>query len=221
MLDDPLRDLIMKSSPQRFWQEIASRQEALYNEAYSYSFNEGLWEKPEAETVLPVVRRALFENVVRQAARVARVESLDMMHKGDNYPYVLVKCAKLVMTAHHVPGPCHFVRPAESRKQNAAVNEWLDTWVRQELLIRPLPDLRRSGNVNVLILHGQTREKMEGKEISSSFLQLAIPDADLNEYRRIYHVKDLLQSYSQQAVADKVDVRVADRARPAIRRRSK
>src|SRR6266853_4266181 len=108
MSDDQLRDLIMRSSPQRFWQEIATLQEALYNEAYSYSFNEGLWEKPEAETVLPVVRRALFENVVRHAARVARMESCDMMHKGENYPYVLVKCAKLSMTAHHVPGPGHF-----------------------------------------------------------------------------------------------------------------
>jgi len=127
MNDDQLQNLIMKSSPAAFWREIPTRQEALYNEARSYSYNKELWEDTEAETVFPIALRAIFENVVRRAAKLTQLKHFNMMHNGENYPYVLVKSGKLVITAHHVAGPNHFVRSAESRKQHAGVNEWLDT----------------------------------------------------------------------------------------------
>jgi len=73
--------------------------------------------------------------------------------------------------------------------------------------------------VYLLILHGQIREQLEGKEIRSSFLQVAIPDAELNKYRRVYDVRNLLQAYAQQEAAASVNVRTADRAVPTVRKK--
>jgi hypothetical protein len=218
METDRLRDLIIAHSPKGFWQEISLRQEGLYNEAYSLSHQEALWKKPEADTVLPVVRRALFESTIRNAARANALKPFDMMHAGDNYPYVQVRTRRLIITAHYVPAPGHFVRFAESRKQNAAVNGWVDTYARQELLLKPLPKLGSTGAIYLYLLHGQFRDIENGKAIFRPFLQIAIPDAELEIYRKVYEVRDLLMLYVQREAAAQVNVAISDKAIPRIKK---
>ena len=214
--DDPLCSLVMDHSPEAFWKELVSRQTALYKEAHSYSYHGALWEKPEAETVFPLVRRAMFESTFRSAAKLSGLQTFDLRHESD-YPYVLVKTKKLIMTAHHVEAPGWFVRLAASRKQNAAVNKHLDYYVRSELLLQPLPDLKKCGRVNLYVLHGQQWDD-EDEKIFTPFLQVAIPDVDLTKYSRVYEVRELLQFYAQKAVTPQPEVRVADRAIPRIKK---
>lgn len=59
MEKDSLRDLIVDLSPKRFWEQLVTRQEGMYSEARSYSFNESLWKEPEAETITPSRFRSL------------------------------------------------------------------------------------------------------------------------------------------------------------------
>jgi hypothetical protein len=217
MNNDALRQLITEQSPEGFWRELSTRQEALYREAYSYSNHGTLWDKHEALVVFPIVRRAVFESATRSAAQNNGMKAYNLFHTGDTYPYVLVKAKKLLITCHHVAAPDYFVRQAESRKQNAAVNKWLDYYMRNELMLHPLPDLRQSGKINLYILHGQQPADAD-RTTFTSFLQVAIPDADLTTYRKNFPVSELLQIYAQKAKDDAISgLRIADRAMPRIK----
>jgi hypothetical protein len=104
-----------------------------------------------------------------------------------------------------------------------AVNRMIDYYIRQELLTAPLPDLKKSGTVNIHILHGQVITAVgaeEDRQKREAFLQIAVPDSELSEYRRIYNVRDLLQFYVQRDSEPKPEVRVADRAMPKIKKKA-
>ena len=218
MSDDPLRDLILEQSPEGFSRELATRQDALYKEAHSYSHHGTLWDEHEARSVHPIVRRAVFESATRSAARNNGLKPYDLFHAGDNYPYVLVKSKKLWITCHHVASPDCLVPPAESRKQNAAIGQWLDYYMRAELLLHPLPELRKSGKIYLYILHGQQPQNAE-KTQYKSFLRAAIPDVKLTAYRRNYAVSELLQFYAQKSKDPTVDgLSVADFAFARIKK---
>ncbi|MGB8542750.1 MAG: hypothetical protein WCD49_14045 [Candidatus Acidiferrales bacterium] len=218
MTDDPLRDLIMEQSPEGFWSELKRRQDALYREAHAYAHHGALWEAHDALAVFPIVRRAVFESALRSAARSHGLKPYDLFHDGDNYSYVLVKKKKLVITCHHVSSPDSFVRPAKSRKQNAAINEWLDYFTPRELLLGPLPELRKSGKINLYILHGQQPANAE-KTKYTSFLRIAIPNSELTEYQRTYDVQALLNLYAQRDQDKNVPgLQIADRALPRIKK---
>ena len=215
-MGDAVRDLVIGGSPSAFWKDLVAKQEALYPEAYSYSVHGALWEKHEAETVLPFVRRAMFENVFRNAARAHGLKAYNMRHVND-YPYVLVKSKRLVLTAHHVGSPGELVPVAEARKQNAAINKHLDYYLRAELLLEPLPSLSKSGRVNVYVLHGQTANAAEEEKGFTSFLYLGVPDTNLTRYSKLYNVRDLLQVYQQREVAADIEIKIADNAIPRIK----
>jgi len=215
-MEDAVRDLIIDGSPAAFWKDLVTKQDALYGEAYSYSYHGALWEKQEAETVFPFVRRAMFENVFRTSARAQGLKAYDMRHIND-YPYVLVKTKRLVITAHHVGSPGEFVPPAETRKQNAAINKHLDYYLRAELLLEPLPGLSKSGRVNIYVLHGQTANAADEEKGFTPFLHIGIPDTDLTCYSKVYNVRDLLQIYQQREVAADIEIKIADKAIPRIK----
>jgi hypothetical protein len=218
MADDPLRDLIMEQSSEGFWSELRRRQDTLYKEAHAYAHHGALWAPHDAISVFPIVRRAVFESALRSAAQNHGLKAYDLFHDGDNYSYVLVKKKKLVITCHHVSSPDSFVRPAKSRKQNAAINEWLDYFTPRELLLKPLPELRKSGKINLYILHGQQPTDAEKKKYTS-FLRIAIPNAELTDYQRNYDVQELLNLYAQlDEHRDVPGLRVADRALPRIKK---
>jgi hypothetical protein len=219
MTNDPLCDLIMEQSPEGFWSELRRRQEALYREAYAYAHHGTLWEHHDALSVFPIVRRAVFESALRNAARTNGLKAYDRFHDGENYPYVLVKNKKLVITCHHVSSPDCFVRPAQSRKQNAAINDWLDYYrPPRDLLLRPLPELRNSGKINLYVLHGQQPVDAE-KTAYSSFLRIAIPNSKLTEYQRNYDVQEVLNLYTQRDRTKEIsELQISDRALPRLKK---
>ena len=217
-MEDSIRDIILKDIPSGFLERLLTRQEGLYGEAYSVSFDSTLWTDREAETIFPVVRRALFESEFRKAAQTHKLKVHDRQHEGENYGYVLARAGRLRLTAHQVSGPNQFVRPCVSRKQNAAVNRWVDAPPLPGTLQEALPDLHESGLVNAYILHGRIIEKRGGKKFTTSFLRIGIPDAELTRYRRSYDVPELLQLMAQKATGTLVTPEIADQAQPKFKK---
>jgi hypothetical protein len=210
---DSLRDLICGEIPEAFFRQLAARQDAIYQEARGMAYA-GNWTKPEADTVAPIVRRALFEDEVRRAAKSSGLQPFDMAHAGGNYGYVLVRAGKLIVTAHHVLGPNHFVRPCKSREQNASVNRWLDTLILDGTI--ELPTLDDASTVNAYLLHGIELEERAQRIFETPFLQVAIPDAELNRYQRNYPIGELIGAYSASPVSSAPITMIPDRATPTI-----
>jgi hypothetical protein len=210
--------MICADVPEQFWRALAARQDAVYQEAKDRAFETDSWTKPEAETVAPIIRRALFENELRKAAEVAGLRSFDMDHVGKNYGYVLIRAGNLVITAHHVGGPKHFVRPCESRKQNASINRWLDTLILDGIL--DLPSLDDAETINAYVLHGIEIEERAEQIFETPFLQVAVPDAELSRYQKNYAIGELIGAYtmarSGSAPSGVPITLIPDKAKPSI-----
>jgi hypothetical protein len=137
-----------------------------------------------------------------------------MDHAGGNCGYVLVRAGKLIITAHHVLGPNHFVRPCKSRDQNASVNQWLDTLILDGII--ELPTLGDASSINAYVLHGIEVEERAQRIFETPFLQVAIPDAELNRYQKNYPIGELIGAYSTSPVATAPITIIPDRATPTI-----
>lgn len=192
-----LQQLALTSVPRVFFERLVARQGTLNEEARAMAFS-APWGIPEAEVAYPQNRRGLFENEFRLSAKAAGLDCSDLKHAGDNYGYVLVRAGKLWITSHHVDRPTRFVRPCLSRKQHAAVNQWLDTPYFEELLQELPPKLGDADRVNAYLLNGVVIEERAGKEFPTLFMRLAFPDPDLERYVRNYDVFDLLQLYGYE-----------------------
>ena len=102
----------------------------------------------------------------------------------------------LAISTHHIGGPNQFVRRCKSRKQNAAVNKFLDQLALDEILIEPIPKLDEAGVVYAHLLHGRIYERHGNQEFTHDFLRLAFPDADLKKYAKNYSILEILQKYA-------------------------
>jgi len=148
---------------------------------------------------------------MRKAARASGLNCEDADHLGNNCTYVKVSAANFRITAHRVSSPGCFVQPCESRKQDAAVNGFLDEWIDDGLLCVPLPNIKAAKEVAIYVLHGATRNT-EGKRIL--FLELAAPDSELQVYRWHCSFADLRQSYLADTREPGAARSVEDKAKP-------
>lgn len=158
------------------------------------AFHTTLWEEPEAESVFPINRRAIFEGEVRRTCRLLDIPYENSAHHGENYWYVLVRAGDLILTAHHVDRPKRFVRPASSRKQNAAVNRISLQPYMEELLLEPLPKLE--GLINAHVLHGIIKEKVGDQVLTQPFMTLAFPHPEAERYVGAWDISEVLQMYA-------------------------
>lgn len=203
----------VRAFPKSFLTQLLERQQALYQQSIALAFNE-TWTRTEAMNVLPHVRRALWESEFRQGAVQSGLKCFDMPHVGENCSCVMVKVDSLILTAHYVDGPGQFVRDAVSRKQNAAVNEWLPEHVDERLLVRPLPKFGRKP-IYLNLLHGSHfHNSATGALISeptSCFLRVAVPDDASKKYLYSWSAQDIIAAYATvldaaapvQAIEDK------------------
>ena len=165
-------------------------------------------------------RRALFENLLRESAELSGLSVVDNQHAGDNVGYVLVTAPRTEFTIHSVDNPNRFVRECVSRKQHAAVNRLVDGYLDGTLRQNP-PRLDGEKPVYHLILHGtEERTDESGKLYRSTFLRVAIPDAELKRYRRNYNVPEILQWYASTEV-NASKVKSLDLARPTPEKEEK
>jgi hypothetical protein len=207
---------IVRTFPKRFFERLPQRQKPLYDQSLALAFNE-TWTRPEAFSVLPSIRRALWESEVRKTAIECRLKPFDVNHEGDNSSCVTIKAESLVLTCHFVEGARQFVREAESRKQNAGVNRWLDYYTDSRLLTAPIPKIDKQP-IYLNLLHGAYFPEIKSENLaideSSCFLRIAIPANDSPRYLYNWSVQEFLQSYTTTLRAVTPDVSIEDKAQP-------
>jgi hypothetical protein len=138
---ETLEALTIQQVPADFFKQLAKRQPAIYAEAKDLALSSPSWRAPEGEMVMPHIVRALFEHEVRIAAADAGLQHLDLRHAGDNCGYGMVRAGQ------HIGSPKKFVRRCKSRRQNAAVNAFLEQLALDEVLMEPIPQLDEGGIV--------------------------------------------------------------------------
>jgi hypothetical protein len=190
---NPLQQLLLDHVPPSLFKHLSDRQPMLYEEASGIAYNSTLWEKPEAETLFPILRRAVMEGELRRIARREGLICEDCRHNADNYGYLVVKAGPLLLTAHHVSSAMQVARPCLSRKQHSAVNDIILQPYFEELLSEPLPALDAVyGN----ILHGVIHRSVEGKTVPEPFMTISFPHPKKARHVAAWSVGDLLQLYS-------------------------
>lgn len=194
-----LLDHIRQHIPGGFVTFLAQHQPQVYPEAAASAFNDPRWTQAEGRMLVGDIERAIFENIVRKAAKKYKLRVSDVDHNGGNSSCIHVFAGNLRLTTHRVPSPNYFVRPCESRKQDSAVNKFMDGYVLEGSLSAPLPALDKAEEIRLFILQGSVIEEKDGKEERRSFIQLAAPDAALVRYRWICSFGELQQAYLADA----------------------
>ena len=146
---------------------------------------------------------------IRQRITCARAEVSNL--------FILILCLHgHVKSTQNFQSPGCFVPPCESRKQDAAVNGFLDEWIDDGLLCVPLPKIEAAKEVAIYVLHGATRDQ-EGKR--TLFLELAAPDSELQLYRWHCSFAELRQSYLADSRKLGSARPVEDKAKPKPKKR--
>jgi len=211
--------------PREFVTWLLARQLSLYQQSIELAFNEQPWSNAEAITLLPYVRRALWEADFRKAAIESGLKAHNSDHVAKNSSCVLVKAAGIILTGHYVDGPNEFVREAESRKQNAGVNKWLNHHIDSRLLTTPAPTLDQRP-IYVNVLHGAwfpaRREDAMTVDPSTSFFRFAIPAADSNQYLAgcNWSAQELLAQYAPATTVEPTAKSIPDEAKPSIKKKA-
>jgi hypothetical protein len=211
--------------PGEFVQWLLKRQLPIYQQGIELAFNEQPWANAEAITLLPYIRRALWEADFRKAAIENGLKAHNSDHKANNSSCVLVKAGGIILTGHCVVGPEEFVREAESRKQNAGVNKYLNHYIDNRLLTAPVPKLDERP-IYINVLHGAwfpaRREDAMTVDPASCFLRFAIPEADSNKYLAgcNWSAQELLAQYAPATAVEPTAKSIPDEAKPSIKKKA-
>jgi len=215
----------LDSVPAEFVKHLLERQLSIYQQAMHLAFDEQPWSEIEAITLMPYIRRALFESEFRKAAIQSGLKTHNSDHVAKNSTCVLVKAGGIILTGHCVEGPEEFVREAESRKQNAGVNKWLNHYVDSRWLTAPIPKLDERP-IYINVLHGawfSSRRTGAGTvDPASCFIRFAIPAADSNKYLAgcNWSAQELLAMYAPATAAEPTAKSIPDEAKPSIKKKA-
>jgi hypothetical protein len=224
-MSEVLLQRFLKEVPQGLVQWLLLRQTAIYQQSIELAFNEQPWTHAEAITLLPYLRRALWEADFRKAAIDQSLTARDSDHNAKNSSCVLVKAGSIILTGHCVEGPNKFVHEAESRKQNAGVNKWLNHYIDPRLLTSPVPKLD-ARPIYINVLHGALfparRKDAMTVDPSTCFLRFAIPAADSNKYLAgcNWSAQELLTQYTPAVAVEPTAKNIPDEARPSIKKKA-
>lgn len=211
-----LLERLVGAVPKEFITRLLERQQTIYQQAIAKSVDES-WTTIEAMNVLPYIRRGFCESEFRKTGIECGLKTFDMPHVGENCSCVMIKANALILTEHYVDGPGQFVRDAESRKQNAAVNKWLDEFVDERLLIHPLPKIGRKP-IYLNVLHGGRFANSDTDSLtidpSSCFLRFAIPEEGSKKYLYNWSAQEVLLAYATAADTAVAPQAIEDKAQP-------
>lgn len=172
---DPLVDLLVTALPPQFVAALQTGLANVYEEAHQRAFVEPAWDSIEGRYIAPHLRRVLFEALMRRSAMAACLHTSTETNIIGNYTFTTVRAGKLVITGSALPSSDDIVRPAEFRKQNAAVNSFLTNL--------PLPfmkpfDLNDVESLYAIIVHAP----MPTDKRQCGYAAICIPSEDTNEW---------------------------------------
>jgi hypothetical protein len=213
-----LQVLFRRTVPLGFIDHLVRRQEWVYQEAQAQCFKNTLWTEAEARFLVGDTERALFESEMRKAAQRFNLPWQDAAHQGGNCTYVKVSAGKFRITAHRVHTPGEFVNPCASRRQDAAVNQFMEGYVLEGSLCVPLPKLEEAEEIAIYLLHGSIVAP-DGQR--ASFINLAAPDSELEHYQWQCSSAELKQAYLADSRSSDKDGEVRDLVQPTVRKKKK
>jgi hypothetical protein len=216
---DAVSILFRQEVPEEFLRYIAQRQELIYGEARAIARENPRFRDPEVFAIVGHVTRACFESLLREAAEASQVDWADAMHAGNNLGYVKVRAGRFRITAHQVATPGEFVRDAVSRRQDAAVNDYVGQLELQYDGRVPFPRLASAAEIQAYVLYGQI-DRVDSKAGADPqpFLRLAIPDAGLTKYHVNCSFDYLMQGYLDDSRSGKRPRAPEDRRIPRTKK---
>lgn len=217
---DSMSAHIRSAVPEKFVDYMMKRHPWFHAEANASSYRDPRWAGAEGSYICGHLERILGESEMRKAAILSRLDWKDVEHNGRNCTCVKVYAGNLVITSHRVPSPGFMVREAESRKQAAVANRFLDGYVLQNSLCAPLPTLGSADSIQVYLLHGTYVDARTDEK--KFFMQFAVPDALVEDYCWISSLAQLKQEYIADARAAKqTPSTIKDNVRPKLKKPKK
>lgn len=212
MAEDVMLNLILSNIPYKFIEAFHGQLAALYRESHSSVSNYTLWLEPEAKFVLPYHRRGICEAAFRRTALDSGLRVRDLQHNARNCNYVLVRAGKILLTQVAVREG-EGIRPAKSREQHAAVNQFLNN---PGFEFIDAPDFRVPGAVYGTIVHGP--DKQDSARASFAYL-LFPPAADASENTPVfkYPLAFLMQEYKNLGLHRQTQKMPTERKQPKIK----
>jgi hypothetical protein len=192
-MDDTLRFHVRETVPEKFIDYMLQRQEWVYAEAYATAYRDPRWTKAEARSLVGDLERTLCESEIRKAATLSGMDWKDVEHNGKDCSCVNAFAGNLTITAHRVPAPGYVVQEAQSRKQAAAANRFMDGYFLDGALSSPLPQLASAPEIQIYLLHGTTVNPRTGERVL--FMQVVAPDSEADGYCWKCSIHELKQDY--------------------------
>ena len=211
---------VRSALPEKFFDYMLQRHQWFHQEASASCYRDPRWTAPEASYLLGHMERVLGESELRKVAKLCALRCEDVLHNAKNCNYVKVYAKNLVITAHRVQSPRQMVQHAESRKQAAVANKFLNGYVLEGTLSAPLPSIEGAEEIQVYLLHGWALDARSNEK--KFFMQFAVPDAQVEEYCWECSFQQLKQEYlADKRVAKEKTSAVSDAVRPRIKKDKK
>jgi hypothetical protein len=206
--------------PEKFIDYMLQRHSWFHQEAYQRCYSDPLMTAPEARYLLGHTERVLGEAEMRKAAQLCGLKWADVEHAGGNCTCVTVYAKNLSITCHRVQSPRQMVQEAESRKQAAAANRFLNGYVLEGSLSAPLPTLTNAQLIHVYLLHGWTIDPRSQEK--RFFMNFAVPDSEIAKYCWDCSLHQLKQDFVADRRSTNIDASpLADAVHPKVKKRKK
>jgi hypothetical protein len=217
---DSMSAHIRSAVPEKFVDYMMKRHQWFHAEANASAYRDPRWSGAEGSYIAGHLERILGESEMRKAAILSRLDCEDAEHNGRNCTCVKVHAGNLVITSHRVPSPGFMVREAESRKQAAVANRFLNGYVLEGALCAPLPTLESAESIQVYLLHGTYIDPRTDEK--KFFMQFAVPDSLVEDYCWVSSLAQLKQEYIADARAAKqTPSTIKDNVRPKLKKPAK
>lgn len=172
-----IRDLLLQEpSVDRFIISLVEQAPSVYGNAYSRSYAEQAYDKPEAAYTFGHNRRGGFEAMLRREAVRAGLLATTEYTERTHTPYVMVRAGRFLLTESHVQCAGEVPTAARFREQNAAVNALLMRGSLPFAEFDPLKlyELSEANGIYGIISHGAHTENAK----APSFMHLVFPSED-------------------------------------------
>lgn len=211
-----IRELLLEDLPLNFVAAVVEKTPSVYGNAYSRSYAEPDYDKPEGDYIFGHNRRVGMEAMIRREAnRAGLPATTEYTELG--HPYTLVRAGRFLLTESHVRGKGDIPPAAFFREQHAAVNS---------LLLRPrlpfaefdplkLYKLSEATGIYGIIIHGSASEDAK----VPAFIEIVFPSKDCKSIADHVEMFGLRQEMLARAKAIAEMEIAVDVAMPKVKRK--
>lgn len=195
-----LLNIFSDELPLGFLEKVKDGFQQIYKEAHHRGHDDPAWDTPEANYLVPHLRRAMAEKLVRDAANSHGLSAIVKMNSKRTSEYTIVSSARLLFTVSHCTDRSQ-VRYAKFRQQNSELNSLLSQG-RFEVFDTPEILQGCADSIYAILIYGD------------GFIEFAIPDADGKKWLDHYPLDKLIEMKLSDT-GDKHDE--ADKAFPMLK----